>query len=61
MLFVTSSHDKVKILWGFSVQTETKTDHNNPDLILLEKDEKICYIVDVACLFDPQIRKKRKR
>ena len=29
--------------------TETKIDHNKPDLILLEKKEKICYIVDVAC------------
>ena len=53
-------NDKVKILRDFSIQTETKTDHNKPDLILLEKKEKICYIVDVACPFDPRIEKKRK-
>ena len=34
-----------------------KTDHNMPDLILLEK-KQICYIVDVACPFDPQIEKR---
>ena len=28
-----------------------------PDLILLEK-KQICYIVDVACPFDPQIEKR---
>ena len=50
---------RVEILWDFSIQTETKTDHNKPDLILLEK-ENICYILDVACPFDPQIEKKEK-
>ena len=40
--------------------TETKIDHNKPDLLLLEKKEKIGYIVDVACPFDPQIEKKEK-
>ena len=39
---------------------QTKIDHNKPDLIFLEKMEKICYIVDVACPFDPQIEKKEK-
>ena len=51
---------KFKILWDFSVQTETKMDHNKPDLILLEKREKICYIVDVACQFDSRLEKKDK-
>ena len=50
---------KGKILSDFSIQTETKIDHNKPDLIFLEKKE-ICYIVDVACPFDPQIEKKEK-
>ena len=45
-------NDKVKILWDFSIQSETKIDHNQPYLILLEKKE-ICYIVNVACLLDP--------
>lgn len=33
-------------------------DHNNLDLLLLEK-EKICYIEDAVCPFDPRIEKKR--
>ena len=30
-------NDRVKILWYLLRQTETKIDHNKPDLILLEK------------------------
>lgn len=33
-------------------------DYNNLDLLLLEK-EKICYIEDAVCPFDPRIEKKR--
>ena len=40
--------------------TETKIDYNKPDLILLEKKEKICYIVDVARPFDTWLEKKEK-
>ena len=55
----TLENDKVKILWNFSIQREMKINHNKPDLIVLEK-EKIWYIVDVACPFDPQIENKGK-
>ena len=53
-------NDRVKILWDFSIQTETKIDQNKPDLILLEK-KKICYIAYVAHPFDTQRRRKRIR
>ena len=39
---------------------QTKIDHNKPDLIFLEKKEKIFYMVDAACPFDPQTEKKEK-
>ena len=50
--------DEVKILWNFSIQTELKIYHNKPDLIFLEKKEKICSIVDVSSPFEPQTEKK---
>ena len=53
-------NDRVEILLDFSIQTEMKTDHNKPDLILLEKREKICYIADIAWPFDTRIEKKEK-
>ena len=54
-------NDKVKILWDFSIQRQTKLDHNKLSLILFEKKEEICYIVDVACPFDSRIEKKEKK
>ena len=39
---------------------QSKMDHNKPDLILLEKMEKICYLVDVAFPFDPWMEKEEK-
>ena len=50
--------NKVKILWDFSIQTETNIRHKS-DLILLEK-KQICCIVDIACTSDPQIKEKEK-
>ena len=34
---IVFENDEVKILWDFSIQTETKIDHNKPDLICLKK------------------------
>ena len=45
-------NEKVKLLWDFSIQTEIKIDHNKPDLVLLHKKRRTCYIIDVACPFD---------
>ena len=53
-------NDRVKTLWDFSIQAETKIGHDKPDLILVEKKERTWHIVDVACLFDPWIKKKEK-
>ena len=51
-------NDRAKLLWDWSVQTDVKLDHNKPDLILLVKETKTCYIIDVACPFDTRIDKK---
>ena len=53
-------NEKVKILWDFSIQTEIKIDHNKPDIVLLDKKEKTCYVIDVAWPFDTRVEKKEK-
>lgn len=35
-------NDKVKLLWGFSIQTEKRIDHNKPDILVLDKKQKMC-------------------
>ena len=51
---------EVKLLWDVSIQTENKIEHNKPDLVLLDKKGKTCYIIDVACPFDTRVEKKEK-
>ena len=47
-----------KILWDFSIQTDQVLEHNKPDLTVVEKEEKNCWVIDVACPFDSRIVKK---
>ena len=35
-------------------------DHNKPALVLLDKKERSCYIIDVAYPFDTRVEKKEK-
>ena len=51
-------NERIKILWDFPIQTEAKIDHNRPDIVLVEKSEKKCFLIDVACPFDTRIGKK---
>ena len=47
-------------MWDFSIQTEAKIDHNKPDILLLNKKKKTCFIIDVACPFNARIGKKER-
>ena len=51
-------NEAVKLLWDFPMQTESKIEHNRPDIVVIEKKSKACYIIDVACPFDTRIEKK---
>ena len=53
-------NEEIKLLWDFCIQTEMKIKHNKPDLVLLYKKARICYIIDVACPFDTRVEKKEK-
>ena len=50
----------MKILWDFSIQTEQKIEHNRLDITVIDKKEKLCFVIDVACPFDTRIQKKEK-
>ena len=43
------------------MQTESKIEHNRPDIVVIEKKSKTCYIIDVACPFDTRIEKKEMK
>lgn len=56
---VTES-EKTKILWDFAIQTDKEIEANRPDIVLLDKIERNCFIIDIACPFDTRIGSKEK-
>ena len=48
----------VKLLWDFRIQTDHHLDHNRPDIVVLEKEGRMCFIVNVACPFDTWVAEK---
>ena len=47
--------EKYKLLWDFKIQTDQRMDHNKPHVVLLNKEERPCLIIDVACPFDTRV------
>jgi hypothetical protein len=53
-------NDSIKLLWDFSIQTQVKIDHNKPDIVVVDKEKRLCHLIDVACPFDSRVDKKEK-
>ena len=51
-------NENVKLLWDFSIQTDHHLEHNKPDILIHEKTNRGCYIIDVACPFDTRVKTK---
>ena len=49
-----------KILWYFSIQTDHVIESRRPDLVVVDKKEKSCKIIDFAVPGDSRIEKKEK-
>ena len=47
-----------KILWDFPIQTDKKLEHNRPDIVVIDKTERTCLIIDPSCPFDLRVAKK---
>ena len=41
-----------KILWDFKIQTDLPIEANKPDIVVLVKIMRKCFIIDIACPFD---------
>ena len=49
-----------KILWNFSIQTDHVIEAQRPDLVVVNKKERDCKIIDVAVPGDGRIEEKEK-
>ena len=43
------------------IQTDKEIEHSHPDLVVLDKKQRVRHLIDVACLFDKRIVKKKKK
>ena len=50
--------DSAKILWDFSVQTNNEIQARRPDIVIRDKSNKICFIIDVAIPGDARVPQK---
>ena len=53
-------NEDYKILWDFSIQTNHVIEASRPGLVLAEKKERICKIIDFAVPGDCRIEEKEK-
>ena len=50
--------DHVKILWDFNIQTDHVIEHRRPDVVVLDKHENMCHLIDIAVPGDSRVASK---
>ena len=53
-------NEDYKILWDFSIQTDHVIEAQRPDLVVVDKKERICKIIDFVVPGDSRIEEKEK-
>ena len=48
----------MKLLWDFTIQTDNTIQARRPDLVIINKIEKTCHIIDVAIPGDERVSAK---
>ncbi|KAK7881151.1 hypothetical protein WMY93_029560 [Mugilogobius chulae] len=51
-------NDRAKILWDFQIQTDRMVMANQPDIVVVDKEQRKAVVVDVAIPSDGNIRRK---
>ena len=53
-------NDMVKILWDFNIQTDHIIQHRRPDIVVVDKSNRKCQIVDIAVPGDRRVAQKEQ-
>ena len=53
-------NEEYKILWDISIQTDHVIEARRPDLVVVDKKERSCKIIDFAVPGDSRIEEKEK-
>ena len=51
----------MKIIWGVCIQVDRQIEHRRLDIVVMEKNMKKCFIIDVACPVDNDLIPKRNK
>ena len=52
--------DEIKVLWDFMILCDHRIEYQKPDIVVVEKEEKKCLIVDIAILDDKNVGVKEE-
>jgi len=52
--------DSVKILWDMNIQTDHVTEHRQPDIVVIDKDNKRALLIDIAVPADAKVEEKEQ-
>ena len=53
-------NDKCKILWDFTIQTDHIIQAKRPDIVLVNKQERTCQLIDVTFPADRKVVEKEE-
>ena len=53
-------NDSVKLLWDINIQCDNVIQARRPDIVVIDKKEKVCIIVDIAVPADRRVEEKEQ-
>ena len=56
-----TENNRAKVLWDFSFQTDKQLLANQPDIVVVDKEQRRVVVIDVVIPADANIRRETKR
>ena len=53
-------NDKIKLLWDINIQCDNVIEARRPDIVVIDKKERVCLIVDIAVPSDRRVEEKEQ-
>ena len=53
-------NDKIKLLWDINIQCDNVIEARRPDIVVIDKKERVCLIVDIAVPADGRVEEKEQ-
>ena len=57
---IVVENDSIKLLWDINIQCDNVKEARRPDIVVIDKKEKVCIIVDIAVPADRRVEEKEQ-